>query len=147
MEGSCSVMITDAHDMFRDTLAMSLKIFPLLNIIGEFKCGITAIEHSKELKPDIMFYDTELLDINPFEAVHLIKKDSPNTKIIGICCNVRPTYVHKMVMEGASGFVTKTSELKTFHEAILYVLKGEIYICEEILSKNKDLLKLHRRRA
>jgi DNA-binding NarL/FixJ family response regulator len=44
-----------------------------------------------------------------------------------------PVYVKKALEAGAKGYVTKNSPLAEINKAIEEVIKGNEYICEEIL--------------
>jgi two-component system, NarL family, invasion response regulator UvrY len=82
-----------------------------------------------------------LLDINlshasGFDAVPLISKFSPGTKVIAVSMHSQPAYAKKMLQLGARGYVTKNSSREEMLTAIEAVKNGKKYICSEI----KDII-------
>jgi DNA-binding NarL/FixJ family response regulator len=82
-----------------------------------------------------------LLDINlsqgsGLDAVPLIRKFSPGTKIIAVSMHNKPAYAKKMLRLGAKAYVTKNSNHEEMLKALDIVMKGGVYVCTEI----KDIL-------
>ena len=78
-----------------------------------------------------------LLDINlgletGFDAMPLIRKYSPATKIIVVSMHKQPGYAKKMLQLGAKAYVTKNSSRAEMIKAVEEVMKGRVYICDEI---------------
>jgi DNA-binding NarL/FixJ family response regulator len=80
--------------------------------------------------------DINLQDKSGMQAVPLIKKFSPGTKIIAVSMHNEPAYAKKMLHLGAKAYITKNSSHKEVFNAIDAVMKGGIYICTEI----KDII-------
>jgi DNA-binding NarL/FixJ family response regulator len=100
---------------------------------GTFDGGIVLI---KLKKPDIVLLDINLLEKSGIDAVPLIRKFSPGTKIIVVSMHNEPAYAKKMMHLGAKAYITKNSSHKEVFSAIDTVMKGGIYICTEI----KDII-------
>jgi DNA-binding NarL/FixJ family response regulator len=73
-------------------------------------------------------------EMNGFEATKLIRKCAPGTKVIGVSMHSMPAYAKKMIKCGASGYVTKNSPKQELIQAILEVIEGKIYVCNEVKS-------------
>ncbi|HVK96504.1 MAG TPA: response regulator transcription factor [Flavisolibacter sp.] len=139
-----SLIIADAHDVYREALVTIFRINPQVSVVAELTIGKTAVAVCKDLQPDLVILDTELPDIPVLVAVQQILSESPNSKIICISGYIKPTIADKLIKKGAHGFVTKTSEANVFYNAITAVLKGEIFICEEIRLKKGNVSKRKR---
>jgi DNA-binding NarL/FixJ family response regulator len=77
------------------------------------------------------------LDINlpqgsGLDAVPLIRKFSPGSKIIAVSMHSQPAYAKKMLQLGAKGYVTKNSSPQEMLTAIDDVMNNKTYICLEI---------------
>jgi DNA-binding NarL/FixJ family response regulator len=84
------------------------------------------------LKPDIVILDINIGPFSGIEATKLIRKLAPGTRIIGVSMHNQPSFARKMIRNGASGYVTKSSNKQEMYDAIRTVMKGEKYICAEI---------------
>ena len=100
---------------------------------GEFN---EAIELIKSKRPDIVLLDINLPPESGMDAVPLIRKFTPGTKIIAVSTHNQPAYVKKMLQLGAKGYVTKNSSSQEMLKAINEVMTGKIYVCSEI----KDII-------
>jgi DNA-binding NarL/FixJ family response regulator len=127
-----SVIIVEDHKLVRD---MWINLFAdnnELEVVGE--CGDLdeAIEMIKIKKPDIVLLDINLPQGSGLDAVPLIRKFAPDTRIIAVSMHNQPVYAKKMLQMGAKGYVTKNSSCQEMFKAIEEVMKGGIYVCLEI---------------
>jgi DNA-binding NarL/FixJ family response regulator len=127
-----SILITDDHKLIREAWALVLNTDPRFEVIAEVSSGEEAIEVSKQLRPDIVILDINLPGINGMEAIPLIRKFSPGSKILGVSLHTQPTFARKMMQNGASGYITKNSSKDEMFRAIIEIYNGNRYICEEI---------------
>ena len=127
-----SILITDDHKLIREAWALLLNFDPRFEVIAEVNSAEEAIEVVKRLRPDIVILDINLPGINGIEAIPLIRKFSPGSKILGVSLHTQPAYARKMIQNGASGYMTKNSSKDEMFRAIIEIYNGNRYICEEI---------------
>jgi two-component system invasion response regulator UvrY len=127
-----TIMIVDDHPLIRENWCYILKRDSRFELLGEYGTAETALEMISKWKPDVVLMDINLPGIDGLQATRLIKKSSPATKIIGVSLHTQPIFAEKMMENGASGYVTKTSSREELLNAITAVHKGEIYICQEL---------------
>lgn len=111
------VLIVDDAKFLRMTIARAITKAGH-EVIGEAQTGEEAVQLYKNLKPDLVFMDITMPDMDGIEAVKHIKKDFPDAKII-MCSAIGQ---HKMVLEaieaGARDFIVKPFEESRIIEAI-----------------------------
>jgi two-component system, NarL family, invasion response regulator UvrY len=127
-----SLAIIDDHKLIRQMWAVMLAGNADINVTGEAATLDEGIEMIKDKRPDIVLLDINLAKESGMDAVPLIRKFSPGTKIIAASMHNRPAYAKKMLQLGAKGYVTKNSPCEEMITAIEEVMKGNIYVCEEI---------------
>ena len=127
-----SIIIADDHKLIRETWTFILNNDDRFQVIAECSNGEEAVEMAKQLRPKVLLMDINMTPLNGIEATQLVRKYSPATKIIGVSMHSQPAYVKKMLKIGASGYVTKNSPKDEMITAILEVMKGNRYICEEV---------------
>jgi DNA-binding NarL/FixJ family response regulator len=88
----------------------------------------------EKLNPKLILMDINLPNSkNGIEITNNLIKSNPDLKIIILTMHNEPVYVKKAKEAGAKGYVTKNSPLIEINKAIEEVIKGNEYICEEIL--------------
>jgi DNA-binding NarL/FixJ family response regulator len=91
-----------------------------------------SIELVKTKKPDVVIMDINIQPLSGIDATKLVRKESPGSKIIGVSMHNQPSFAKRMLKNGATGYVTKSSNRNEMFEAIIAVSSGEKYICKEI---------------
>ena len=61
MTAPIRVLLVDDHDLVRHGLAAILAAAPAIQIVGEVADGPTAVQVARELTPDIVLMDVEML--------------------------------------------------------------------------------------
>lgn len=86
-----------------------------------------------ELEPEIILMDVNLEGSKTgIELSEDLLKENPNLKIIALTLQSGQDYVQKAMAAGMRGYVTKNSKVEVIKEAIQEVLKGNIYLCEDV---------------
>lgn len=129
------IVITDDHQLMRETWKLLLEQHEGLEVIALCNNGAEAIEVAQTHKPDIMLLDINMSPVNGFEATRKITKLAPSVRIIGMSVNNQTAYARNMMQLGARGYVTKNSPREEMIQAIQEVHNGRKYICEEIQKK------------
>jgi two-component system invasion response regulator UvrY len=127
-----SLIIIDDHTLIRQTWSFILNNHPRFSVVAELGNAEEGIELCKQLRPEIVMLDINLPGASGLEAVPLIRKFAPATKIIGVSMHGQPAYAKKMMQNGASGYITKNSPQQEMLNALLAINDGKKYICSEI---------------
>ena len=133
-----SVAIVDDHKMIRQLWIKMFAGNASIEVTGEAETVDEAIEMIKNKRPDIVFLDITLGKESGIDAVPLIRRFSPGTRIIAASIHCQPAFAKKMLQLGAKGYVTKNSPCEEMITAIEEVMKGHLYICEEIRNISAD---------
>jgi len=131
-----SILLADDHQLILECWKFMLNADERFNVIGIANNGKQVVGLVKVLKPKVVLMDINMKEADGFEATKEIRKVSPGTKIIGVSMHTMPAYAKKMLRTGASGYVTKSSPSHELIKAIVEVVKGNIYLCEEV----KDIM-------
>jgi DNA-binding NarL/FixJ family response regulator len=129
---SINILIADDHTLIRETWSFILNTHPGFNVIAICGSGEEAVELAKQLRPDIVIMDINLPGINGIEATALIRKYAPVAKILAVSLHTQPAYAQKIMQNGASGYVTKSSGREELVKAIEEIFLGKKYVCNNI---------------
>jgi len=87
---------------------------------------------------DVILMDINLPDKSGIELCAEIKKKKPGIKVLALSTLNQPSYIHKMMESGASGYILKNSDKEELLDAIINVFAGKIHLCLEALEVVKN---------
>ena len=127
-----SIIVVEDHKLIREMWAKMFEDSTGITVIGASGIFDEAIAMIREKRPDIVLLDISLPDASGLDAVPLIRKFSPGTRIIAVSMYNQPAYAKKMIQLGARAYITKNSSHQEMTTAIEEVMNNRIYICTEI---------------
>lgn len=127
-----TILIVDDHTLIRETWSLLFGRHEHLEVVAEVGNGEKAVEIARDMRPNIVLLDINMIPLNGFDVLKLIRKQSPGSKVIAVSMHSQPAYAKKMLRMGARGYVTKNSTRQEMLDAIEEVLNGNIYICQEV---------------
>ncbi len=104
---------------------MVLQSEPDIELVGEAGRGEEVVALARELRPDVVIMDISLPDISGIEATKQIKKELPETHIIGLTMHEEEPYVQELLKAGAEGYIVKRSAAADLLGAIRAVMEGQ----------------------
>ncbi|MDA3953418.1 MAG: response regulator transcription factor [Bacteroidales bacterium] len=122
------ILLADDHSIIIDGIKAMLINNSEIEIIGQAKDGIEAIELANNLKPDVIIMDISMPNKSGIEATKQIKENNKSVKIIILTQHENKEYVIQLLKVGADGYLLKNSKKAELFEAIQTVTKGEKYI-------------------
>lgn len=115
---------------------------PFVTVTGLAQNAYQAIEHLKEILPEIVITDINMPEISGIELSSKIRKEYPNVKIIAMSTYNERSYVSQMVQAGASGYLLKSASREEMEEAILTVSSGKLYMSLELDISREEIKKM-----
>lgn len=100
------VLIVDDNDLMR-TLLRGVLRGENYDIIGDAKNGALSLELIAKSKPDIVFMDVVMPQMDGLEALQRIKELYPEIVVIMITGNPSKENVEESIRNGANGFIIK----------------------------------------
>lgn len=100
------VLIVDDNDLMR-TLLRGILRSESYEIIGEAKNGAAALDFIAKSKPDIVFMDVIMPQMDGLEALQNIKELHPEIVVVMITGNPSKENVEESIRNGANGFIIK----------------------------------------
>lgn len=88
------------------------------NVIGQANNGTSAIEKAASLKPDIIFLDINMPEINGLDALASIKTRNKGIIVIMVTANSDISTVQQAVRTGADGYILKPFNAQQIIRAI-----------------------------
>jgi DNA-binding NarL/FixJ family response regulator len=127
------VLIADDHGVVAEGLRYLVEAQADMEVIACVQDGREAVRWSIEAGPDVVLMDNAMPELNGTEATRLIHERQPKTRVIMLSMYSDPTYVHRALQAGATGYVVKKSAGKEVVEAIRTVHGGKRYVSSSLL--------------
>lgn len=122
------ILLVEDQTEYREVIEMALRKDTDLELCDQFgtaEMALRTIEKATNRQTaDIVLLDLNLPGMSGLEALPWFQKYSPNTKIIILSQSDKEDDVYEAVLQGASGYLLKSSTVRQIKEAIRSVMKG-----------------------
>jgi DNA-binding NarL/FixJ family response regulator len=112
------ILVADDHAIFRECLIRFLNESPGLDVVGDAKDGLQAVELAKLLHPDIVIMDIDMPHMNGIEATRQILKTLPHVRVIGLSMHNHQDIVAQILSAGAICYFMKDGPMEQLLAAI-----------------------------
>lgn len=135
------VLIADDHHVVRRGLLFFLKTQKDIEVVGEAKNGLEAIDMTSRLKPDIVLMDLVMPEMDGIQATKSIKSKWPNVQVLMLTSFSDKDHVLPAIEAGASGYQLKDIEPDELVESIRLIMRGENTIHPEATTQLEEGLR------
>ena len=132
MSGKIRVLVVDDHAIVRIGLKSVLEYEHDIEVAGEAKNGIEAVEEAKKHHPDVVVMDLVMPRKDGVAATSEIHDLLPDTKILILTTFGTSDAIAHALEAGASGAIMKTADDAMIVSAIRKVAAGETYISPDV---------------
>lgn len=139
------VLVADDHAIVRIGLKSVLDYETDIEVVGEAKNGIEAVQEAERTQPDVIIMDLVMPRKDGVSATREIHDRLPDTKILILTTFGTSDGIAHALEEGASGAMMKTADDEKIVSAIRRIARGETYISPDIrrqLEENPPVPKL-----
>lgn len=127
-ERPISVLIVDDHNVLRAGLALFLKGYPEVDVVGEAGTKAEAVSETAKHRPDIVLLDLDLGDDDGIDCMNELLNVSQRSRVI-VLTGIRDTKVQLRAVEaGAMGILHKETKPDVIVNAIREVHKGSAWL-------------------
>ena len=132
MSSKIRVLVVDDHAIVRIGLKSVLEYEHDIEVAGEAKNGIEAVDEAKKLHPDVVVMDLVMPRKDGVAATSEIHDLLPDTKILILTTFGTSDAIAHALEAGASGAIMKTADDAMIVSAIRKVAAGETYISPDV---------------
>lgn len=129
------LMIADDHAIVRSGLRQLLSLAPDIQVQAEAVDGAQALEGLRRELPDLLLLDINMPGLSGPDLITRIKSHWPQLPILVLSMHNEGQVAARVLKAGASGYVTKDSEIEVLLGAIRKVAGGGKFIVPELAEK------------
>jgi DNA-binding NarL/FixJ family response regulator len=122
------VLLVDDHGVVRRGLRGYLELLDDIEIVGEADNGLTGVELSAELVPDVVLMDLVMPQLDGIAAIGRIKAAQPGVQVVALTSFIEEEKVIAALEAGASGFILKDAEADDVAAAIRAAYNDEVHL-------------------
>jgi DNA-binding NarL/FixJ family response regulator len=128
MKKNIRVMMVEDHPEYREVIEIALAKAPGIELVSEFGTTERALrslqDMSTRIEPDIILLDLNLPGMSGLDAIPYFASTVPDAKIIILSQSNQEADVLKAITLGATGYLLKSSTVKTITDGIATVMEG-----------------------
>jgi two-component system, NarL family, response regulator LiaR len=125
-------LIADDHRLVREGLRAVLDAEDDLEVVGEAKDGVEAIDACLRLEPDLILMDVRMPRSDGLKATRKIKEEMPKVSVMMVTMHENPDYLLEAVRAGAAGYILKDASAERLVGAVRATLEGESSLDEDL---------------
>ena len=128
------VVVADDHSLFRDGITSLLEAAGY-DVVDQGNDGQEAVEAVRKTHPDLVLLDISMPKMNGLEALHLIKAEFPETRVVILTVSEDDDDLFTSIRAGADGFLHKDLDASEFLEMLAGLERGEAAITRKTAAR------------
>jgi two-component system, NarL family, response regulator NreC len=120
-----SVLLVDAHPVFRVGLRAALEANHQIRVVGEADDGRSAVRLSEDRTPEVVVMELDLADGSGLPAIRAIKTSAPRRSVLVVAARADAGAIVDALEAGADGYLPKSCPPDELRSAVLLVHAGE----------------------
>lgn len=129
------VLLADDHAIVRSGLKQLFTLAPDIEVVAEAVDGATVLDALRRQRPDLLLLDLNMPGLSGPDLIARIRSHWSDLPILVLSMHNEPQVAARVLKAGASGYVTKDSEMEVLLGAIRKVAAGGKYIVPELAEK------------
>jgi DNA-binding NarL/FixJ family response regulator len=122
------VLIADDHQLFAETLGLTLSFDDRVAVAGSVRNGKEAVRLALDVQPDAVLMDLEMPVLDGVQATRLLRRLLPGCPVVVLTASLSSEDAHRARSAGAAAYLTKGCALDHVVDALLEVTAGASHL-------------------
>jgi DNA-binding NarL/FixJ family response regulator len=122
------ILLADDHDILRQGLKLLLEAQAGLQVVGEARTGIEAVELAVTLRPDVVVMDITMPKLDGLQACRQIRGRQEETQVLILTMHESEEYFLQALRMGAAGYLVKKVAPPELHSAVQTIAAGGVFL-------------------
>ena len=134
------ILIQDDYSEY-DKIAEMISVQKDMMIVGSGKDSYDAIRLVIKYRPDIIIISASAEIRDGMEIFGILKRHSPETKVVYICANVNDSLIREMAKKDIKDcLLSENTDMKRLDMILRYIYRGDHYINSKISARAIQIL-------
>ncbi len=129
------ILLVDDHPILRHGMTTMINAEEDLLVCGEADGVQTATKAIEDFKPDLALIDLAIRDGDGLELIKAVRTKFPRLLTLVLSMYDEEVYAERALRAGARGYIMKAEAAKSVVNAIRAVLRGDVYVSEQMAAK------------
>jgi DNA-binding NarL/FixJ family response regulator len=129
---STTVYLLDDQAILRAGFRSLLTEMDSIAVVGDNGDARQAVVEIESLAPNVVLLDITMPGLSGLDAIPMIRKASPRTKIVMLTHHEGESFVEQALKAGADGYLSKDSDPKELLLAIEAVVRGDPFVSPKV---------------
>ena len=125
------LFIVDDHYMVIEGIRSLLQNEKSIEWMGNARTAAACLAFLQQHQPDVILMDINLPDKSGIDLCREVRQQYPSVFVLGISTFNQQSFIHKMLDNGASGYLLKNATQEELMQGITTVTKGKTYLSGE----------------
>lgn len=130
---SIRVLLADDHELFLEGLKELILKAPDIELAGQARDGLEALERTALTRPDIVLMDMTMPQLNGIQATRQLGERFPEVRVLVLSMHGDRELIVESLKTGARGYVLKECTSEELYNAVRTVMRGQYYLTPSIL--------------
>jgi two-component system NarL family response regulator len=128
-------MLVDDHAVVRSGLTNILSVEEDIEVVGEARDGLEAVEMAPQLNPDVIVMDILMPRCTGLEALMPLKEQVPEAAVLMLTISDREDDLFQALRLGAQGYILKSADVDEVVSAIRKTAAGEAMLSPHVTTR------------
>jgi two-component system, NarL family, response regulator LiaR len=119
------VLLVEDESVVREGVAAILSLVPDIEVVGQAKDGVEAVEMLKDTRPDVILLDLKMPRQDGLATIPIIKEKLPEAHILVLTSFADNDRVYQAIKFGAQGYMLKDATHTQLIQGIRDVAQGQ----------------------
>ena len=129
------VVIADDQRAVREGLALLVGVTEGIEVVGEAKDGVEAVQLVRDLEPDVVLVDLRMPELDGAAAIKELRESGSQTRALVLTTYADDASLCPALQAGASGYLTKDASAEEIERAIRAVAAGQTHLDQAVQSR------------
>lgn len=130
---SSTFIVADDHPLFREALIHAVhNCVPDARVLEAESLATLYKVVESNAEADLLFLDLHMPGVSGFSALAYMRNNHRSLPTVIVSAVDDPAVIRRAIHHGASGFIPKSSPIRTIETAIESILQGEVWLPENV---------------
>lgn len=127
------VLLVDDHGVVRKGLRIFLSLADDLEVVGEARNGVEAVEQTAACRPDVVLMDLQMPIMDGPTAIEQIRSQHPDVEVVALTSFHDESLAKRALEAGAIGYVFKDADEEELISTVRLAGQGRGLVAPEVM--------------